>query len=188
MKSFLTAMLMLTGCGVLTPVKDSAVHHLLEPLVPDCGLTKASPAIAINRPSIPGYLDRQQLVTHTGGQLMIRSLDLWGEPLDVGISRVTASNLSRLTGSQNIQPVENFVTLDYTTLLELRISRFEPDAPSQMILEGTWKLQPVKGGEARSHFYRITVAIAADSPAMTARVAAMNQCLEQLAREITALR
>jgi uncharacterized lipoprotein YmbA len=115
---------------------------------------------------------------------MISSVDLWGEPLDTGIARVTASNLSRLTGSTNIQPVENFVTLDYATLLELKIARFEPDDSNTMILEGTWKLQPVKGGETRSHFFRISTSIISTSPQMAARVNAMNQCLEHLARQI----
>jgi uncharacterized protein len=186
MKSYLLlpGLLILTCCGVLTPVKDSAVHHVLDPLVPDRALTISSPSMAINRPSIPGYLDRQQLVTRSGGQLMISNVDLWGEPLDAAIARVTASNLSRLTGSTNIQPVENFVTLDYTTLLELRITRFEPDVSNQMILEGTWKLQPIKGGETRSHFYHITVAISPGSSPITARLDAMNRCLERLARLI----
>lgn len=185
MKSYLLlpGLLILTGCGVLTPVKDSAVHHALDPLVPDRPLTQSSPSMAINRPSIPGYLDRQQLVTRSGGQLMISNVDLWGEPLDAAIARVTASNLSRLTGSTNIQPVENFITLDYTALLELRITRFEPNVSNQMILEGTWKLQPVKGGETRSHFYHITLAISPGATP-TARVNAMNQCLERLAHQI----
>lgn len=180
----LPAALILTCCGVLTPVKDSAIHHVLDPLVPHRALTTSSPSMAINRPSIPGYLDRQQLVTRSGGQLMISHLDLWGEPLDTAIARVIASNLSRLTGSTNIQPIENFVSLDYSTLLELRINRFEPDIFDQMILEGTWKLQPVKGGETRSHFYRIPVAISPHSPPIAARVAAMNRGLELLARQI----
>jgi len=177
-------LLFLTCCGVLRPVNDSAVHHVLDPLVPDRALSAVNPSIAVNRPSIPSYLDRQQLVTRSGGQLVISDFDLWAEPLDAGIARVLAGILSRLTGSTNIQPVENFVTLDYTELLELRISRFEPDAFNQMILEGTWKLQPVTGGEAGSHSFRISVAIPRDPPSATARVEAMNRCLERLARQI----
>ena len=180
----LPGLLMLTCCGVLTPVKDSAVHHVLDPLVPERTLSTSSPSMAINRPSIPAYLDRQQLVTRSGGQLMISNVDLWGEPLDAAIARVTASNLSRLTGSTNIQPVENFVTLDYTYLLELRITRFEPDDSKQMILEGTWKRQPVTGGETRAYFYRITEEISQSPTPTTSRVDAMNRCLERLARQI----
>jgi uncharacterized protein len=184
----LTLLLLLTACSTFKPVKDSAIRHLLEPLVPDRVLTALTPAIAINRPSIPSYLDRMQLVTRKDGRLMMSQLDLWAESLDVGISRVMASNLSCLTGSMNIQPVESFTTLDYTQLLELRITQFEPDTPNQMILQGTWKLQPVTGKETSSHFFRFIVPIAITELPMTARVAAMNQALEELSRKIASRR
>lgn len=182
----LTALLILSsGCGGLTPVKDSSVHHVLDPLVPDRTLRSASPSIAINRPSIPSYLDRQQLVTRSRGELMISNTDLWAEPLNAALSRVLASNLSRLTGSMNIQPVENFTALEYTSLLEIRIAQFEPDSAGTMILQGTWKLQPVAGHETSSHFFRFEVPTELPSSA-AARVTAMNQALEQLARQIAA--
>ena len=72
--------------------------------MPDRTLALATPAMAINRPSIPSYLDRMQLVTRTEGKLVMSNLDLWAEPLDAAIARVMASNLSRLTNSTNIQP------------------------------------------------------------------------------------
>jgi uncharacterized lipoprotein YmbA len=174
----------LTACGVLQPVKDLAVHHVLEPLVPDRDLTTATPAIAVNRPSLPSYLDRLQMVTRAGGELVLSDHDLWAESLGTAISRVTASNLSRLTRSMNIQPVENFVTLDYTTLLELKIARFDPDTSNQMILQGTWKLQPVTGKETRTRYFHIIVPVPATPDTMTGRVTAMNQALELLARQI----
>ena len=175
----------LTACGTLQPVKDVAVRHVLEPLVADRALTSATPAIAISRPSIPTYLDRMQLITRSDGQLMLSKIDLWAEPLDSAISRVTASNLSRLTGSMAIRPVENFTTLDYTSLLEINITQFEPDASSQMIFQGTWKLQPVSGAETSAHFFRFILPLPPASSSMNDRVSAMNQALEQLARQIS---
>lgn len=177
-------LLLVTSCGALKPVKDLATQHLLDPLVPDRTLTATAPAIAIGRPSLPGYLDRQQLVTRSGGALMMSPLDIWAEPLDAGISRVTASNLSRLTGSMNIQPVESYTTLDYTTLLELKIARFEPDEANQLILQGTWKLQPVTGKESSTHFFQFSVPMTSALPSMKDRVIAMNLALEQLARQV----
>jgi uncharacterized protein len=182
----LSALLILSsGCGGLTPVKDISVHHVLEPLVPDRVLKASTPAIAINRPSIPSYLDRQQLVTRMEGQLMISNNDLWAEPLNSALSRVLASNLSRLTGSMNIQPVENFTALEYASLLEIRIAQFEPDSAGRMILQGTWKLQPINGHETSSHFFRFVLPTELTSSA-AARVTAMNQALEKLARQIAA--
>jgi uncharacterized protein len=177
-------LIFLPNCGVLTPVKDGGVDHILTPLVPDRTLAKQSPAIAIKRPSLPSYLDRQQLVTRSEGALMIRKLDIWAEPLDAGISRVMGSNLSRLTGSLNIQPVENFTTLDYTKLLEIRIAQFEPDTAHQMILQGTWKLESVTGRANGTRFFHITIPISPTPNSMSANVAAMDQALDQLARKI----
>ena len=177
-------LLTFTDCSVLQPVKDTAIQHVLDPLVPDRNLTATRPAMAIGRPALPGYLDCLQLVTRANGQLKVSQHDLWGEPLDTGISRVIASNLSRLTGSMNIQPVESYTTLDYTTLLELKISQFEPDTANELILQGTWKLQPVTGKETSAHFFHLHIPVPPDPSAMSARVTAMNQALEQLARQI----
>ena len=183
----LTVPLLLASCGITTPVKDTSVNHLLDPVIPNRSITGASPAIAITRPSLPSYLDRQQLVSRSGnGQLKMNSYHLWAEPLDAAFSRVTAVNLGRLTNSLNIQPVENFVTLDYQTLLEIRVSRFEPDLSNNLILECTWKLQPVAGRVASTRPFSTSVPI---SPADTAtdlsgRVAAMNEALARLARQI----
>ncbi len=179
--------LLATSCGVLSPVKDSSVFHLLDAAVPQRTVTGGAPAIALVRPSLPSYLDRQQLVSRSGdGQLQMNSYHLWSEPLDSAISRVTATNLARLKNSLNIQPIEAFVTLDYTTLLEIRISRFEPDATNTLILECTWKLQPVSGrlASTRSFSTHIPIAPTTDSKNLAPRVTAMNEALGRLAREI----
>jgi hypothetical protein len=184
--AFLT--MLLAACGVLTPVKDASVNHVLDATVPERRITGSGPAIAIARPSLPGYLDRQQLVSRGGdGQMLMNSYQLWAEPLDTGISRVTAINLGRLANSLNIQPVETFVTLDYESLLEIRISRFEPDAAGNVVLECTWKLQPVSGRVTTPRTFRAVIGTGGPQDPMgpqTARIAAMNEALARLAREI----
>jgi uncharacterized lipoprotein YmbA len=183
---FLT--ILTTGCGVLQPVKDLAVNHLLDPLVPARTITGTSPAIAISRPSLPSYLDRQQLVSRSAdGQAHLHSDHLWAEPLDAGIARVTALNLGRLVNSLNIQPVETFVALEYQHLLEIRVSRFEADAGGNVALECTWKLQPVSGKVTNPRpFSTVIPGSGAAQPAgnQNISVAAMNEALARLAREI----
>ena len=180
--------LIFASCSVLKPVEDTSISHLLDAAVPERNVTGATPAIAVSRPSLPSYLDRQQLVSRTNtGELNMNSYHLWAEPLDSGISRVTAANLSRLTNSLNIQPVENFVTLDYQSLLEIRVSRFEPDAGGQVVLACTWKLQPVAGRVAATRSF--TTSVPVPGPPVTAgpqtgRINAMNEALVRLARDI----
>jgi uncharacterized protein len=182
--------LVIASCGnVLQPVEDTSVHHLLDPVIPDRKITGTSPAVAIASPALPSYLDRSQLVSRTGtGELQMNTFHLWGESLDSGISRVTALNLGRLKNSLNIQPVKNFVTLDYQNLLEIRISRFEPDAFNRIVLDATWKLQPVEGPVSRTRSFSTVVPILGPPPSptgpQTGRIAAMNEALARLAREI----
>jgi uncharacterized lipoprotein YmbA len=192
MKSFLSVLLLpflLVSCTVLQPVEDKSVNYLLDSAVPERSITGASPAVAIASPALPGYLDRQQLVSRSGdGELLMNPNHLWGEPLDSGIARVTAANLGRLKNSLNIQPVKSFVTLDYQSLLELRITRFEPDASGNVVLECTWKLQPVNGPVATTRAFttRVPLAAAADPlGSQTGRVQAMNEALARLARQIS---
>ena len=107
------------------------------------------------------------------------------EDKSVNYARVTAANLGRLENSLNIQPVKSFVTLDYQSLLELRITRFEPDATGHVVLECTWKLQPVNGPVAPTRAFTTRVPLAADPLGLqTGRVQAMNEALARLARQI----
>jgi len=185
------ATLALSACGVLKPVEDRSLSHVLDATAPQRAITGNSPAIAVARPSLPGYIDRQQLVTRDPkGNLVLNVNQTWAEPLDDGIARVTAENLARIRNSMNIQPVRAFIAMDYTHLLEIRFTRFDADATTRTItLECTWKLQPVSGRVATSRSFRTEVAIndaqfSANSPQQS-RVAAMNQALAELAGEIS---
>jgi uncharacterized protein len=180
--------LLAASCGVLKPVKDASVNHVLDAVIAERAVTGSSPAVAIARPSLPGYLDRQQLVSRgADGRILMNSYQLWAEPLDAGISRVTAINLGRLTNSLNVQPVETFVTMDYEQLLEIRVSRFEPDASGNFVLECTWKLQPVSGHVLSPRSFRAVVTVPGTRDPLgsqTEIIAAMNEALARLAREV----
>lgn len=183
----LTATLLLAACTVFQPIHDDPIRHLLEPSINARTPTAARPAIAIARPSLPPYLERSELITRTGdGKLKIHEKDLWSEPLDAAISRVLADNLRRLTGSTNIQPVGNFITRDYTALVEIRIEHFDPDPDGSLLLECTWKVQPVEGGDASPKVFRSTVPISGTSARgdLSTRITAMNQALALLANAI----
>lgn len=177
----------LTSCKTLRPVKDTASRHLLDPSIPFRAGTSQKPAVAIARPVLPVYLDRSQLVTRDGsGALQVQENNLWSEPLDSGIARVLAANLSRLTGSTTIQPVGSFLTLDYASLVEMRIAQFDPDPSGNLVLECTWKVQPVRGGDADYRSFRTEVPVT-QNPAgkpFSGRIDAMNEALARLAREI----
>lgn len=176
---------LLSGCGALKPVKDTSATYLLDPAISERSLTGSTPAIAIGRPALPSYLDRQQVVTRVGsGELKMSDYHLWAEPLGAGIARVTSMNLGRLTGSANILPIDNYVTLDYTSLLELRVNQFESDGSGRIVLACTWKLQPVRGVPIQAKNFRTEVPFTEAGTNISPRIAAMNEALARLAREI----
>lgn len=106
--------------------------------------------------------------------------------MDDGISRVIAANLSRLTGSINILPVQQFTTLDYTHLLELGILQFKNNTVGKMVLGGAWELQHVSGEKNAENAFHILVPLPENSSDSKSRVKAMNEALLCLAHEIMA--
>jgi uncharacterized lipoprotein YmbA len=189
MKALIPTFLILlsVGCALAPPVADESVHHLLESPLAERAPTAANPAVAISPPSLPPYLERLELVTRSGdGRLVVHENHLWSEPLDAAITRVVADNLRRLTGSTNIQPAANFITRDYTELVEIRIERFDPSLDGSLVFECTWKLQPIGGGDAAPRPFRVSVPIVEGGGPMSGRVAAMNEALARLSRAIAA--
>lgn len=169
-------------------VKDDAVRYLLEASIYPSSANSSRPAVAIARPTLPPYLERSEFVTRSAtGTLEIHEKELWAEPLDKGISRVVADNLRRLTRSTNVQPSGNFITQDYSKLVEIRIERFDPLPDGTLVLECTWVAQPVGGGaSAAPRSFRTTVPVM-DSVGDTGkrgRIVAMNEALARLSKTI----
>lgn len=180
--SILSITLFLTGCTVLKPIADDPVRYLLESPLPARTPRSSAPVVAIARPSLPPYLERSELVTRTAdGRVIINEEHLWSEPLDAAISRVIAESLRRSTGSTNIQPVGSFITKDYSSIVEIRIDRFDPVSDQRLLLECTWKTQPLVGGDTSSKAFRTEVDF---DGLMPGRVKAMNVALGRLSREI----
>ena len=180
----------LGACSLLKPIADDPVRHLLEASVSARTPTAGSPSVAIARPSLPPYLERVELVTRTGdGRLEVHEKNLWSEPLDAAMARVVADNLRRLTGSTNIQPSTNFITRDYSALVEIRIERFDPLPDGTLLLECTWKVQPIPGGDASPKSFRTTVPVQTPVEGgpnkMATRITAMNEALARLSRAIS---
>lgn len=182
---FAVLVLFSSSCGTFKPVKDNASRHLLDPAIEYRPGTRSSPAVAVARPFLPVYLDRQQLVSRdAAGSVQIEDNRLWSEPLSHGVSRAVAANLARLTGSTAVMPVDDFLALEYAHLVEMRISQFEPDLQGNLVLECVWKLQPVRGGDTDFRSFRTEVPISLTVPLVNGRVTAMNEALARLSREI----
>ena len=135
---------------------------------------------------LPGYLDRPQLMVRLpDGELALRELDRWAEPLDAVLVSTLADSLVRLTGSERIVtfPTAGRVAADQR--VTGRVIRFEADAAGLAVLRVQWSirddsgrpLRPVRIGEYRAQ-------AAGDESA--ALVAALSEVLGQFAAELAA--
>jgi hypothetical protein len=99
------------------------------------------PVVAVVRVRMPDYLDRREIVSRQGANaLHVADNDQWGEPLDEGVPRVLAENLSHdLAGGRVVAardahglsvPYEYFVTLD----------SYEP-TDGVAVMRGHWQLR-----------------------------------------------
>ena len=176
---------LLAGCSLLPPVADTPVRHLLDSSAKEQDPRGSSPVVAIARPSLPPYLERSELVTRlNSGRLSIHENDLWAEPLDAAIARVIAENLRSQTGSTNIQPAGSFISKDYSSIVEIRIDRFDPSSEGVLLLECTWKIQSAEGSGDLTKAFRSEVSFNSQSDPIPNRVKAMNEALKQLSKEI----
>ena len=187
-----------SSCRILAPLPDHSERHLLEPAAPArAAAIPDGPAVAVARTQLPAYLDRTSLVLRDGeGTLAPSPLALWGEPLDIALARVTAANLRALTGNARILPAADFTALDYDTLIELRIHRFEEDRTGSLRLEASVTfvpIRPVESEKPRTTHHKITRPISFPEGAVSphrrapAVIEAMNDSLVGLAEKIAAM-
>jgi uncharacterized lipoprotein YmbA len=136
--------------------------------------------LAIDRVTIPGYLEREQVASRVGGQrLAYSTADRWAEPLDRAIERTLADDLAPLVGRHGIQLQSHGGNPTYD--LDVDVARFERIGPELVELRGRWALRAdadvVDSGETR-----LRVAMAGtDSNAM---VAALSEAIARMAAEI----
>jgi uncharacterized lipoprotein YmbA len=139
-------------------------------------------AVGIGPVSLPGYLDRVQIVTRRGAQLEVADLDRWGEPLSEGVPRALAANLAALLQSERIvvYPWPASRTVELQVVVD--VNRFDGVVGGDVLLEARWR---VLARDRKELVLRSsTVREATGEPGYLALVSAMNRSLAALSREI----
>ncbi len=167
-------------------------YYLLTPIdgaaLPDATLGEHT--VIIGPLQLPGYLDRPQLVTRLpDGQLALRELDRWAEPLDAVLTRTLADNLARLTGSQRILTFPPASRAAADLRVTGRVIRFDTDAAGTAILVVQWSVQD-GGGQvvlsARTAEFRVQAADTESATLVAALSAVLGQFAAALAVELGA--
>lgn len=149
--------------------------------------TGTSPSLGLGPIEIPAYLDRERLVyALRGNQLQLAPTANWAEPLDAGIGRVLALNLSGLLDTQNVRsfPWHPQRAPDYG----IRINVLTMDAStSEARLTTEWLVyRPASGEEVARRLSHLRRPVTADEATPAQLPGIYSELLERLSREIAA--
>ncbi|PWC52661.1 hypothetical protein TSO221_13510 [Azospirillum sp. TSO22-1] len=159
--------------------------YVLAPMEPDeVAKRGGNRSIGVQLVSLPEYLDRSEIVTHTSAnELRANRDDRWAERLPNNVTRVLAENLSTLLASDrvHVMPSRNGDRADYEVHVD--IDRFERAASGQSVLDARWT---ISDGATQKVLVRDETRLAnrARDQGYPALVAAMNDNLTVLSHEI----
>ena len=189
----LAASIGLAGCAVTdttqyyTLRRAAAAESAKSKAIPRSGAAgTGAVGIGVGPVTMPGYLDRRQIVTRTGaGQVEISIFHRWAEPLEDGIARVLAEEVGVRV------PTERIVTFPWRGAaaraiqyqVSVEVLRFDGRPGRDVTLDTRWQILGRHGDELA--FRRSTVTEAA-GPGYDSMVAAMACALATLGQEIAA--
>ncbi|HEY1234686.1 MAG TPA: PqiC family protein [Candidatus Binatia bacterium] len=142
-----------------------------------------TPFLGIGPIKIPGYLDREQVVTRVSqNRLAIAESDRWAEPLEENFSRVLSENLSILLQTDRIAiyPWERSQRPTYQ--VQLDVLRFEPKQEGAVELWARWAILDDARKILISKESHLTQP--AKNKSTEASVAAMSESVAELSREM----
>jgi uncharacterized lipoprotein YmbA len=181
--------LSLVGCGTLSPRSDPSRFFTLTPLpqAEEAGTKGAgNPAgisLGIGPVTLPGYLDRQEIVTRVAqNRIDLSENDRWAEPLAENFTRALAQNLSSLLQTDRLvfYPWELNRKPNYQ--VEIEVLRFESNASGDAQLSARWAVLDVNKKNSQSKESRL--ARPAKGKSTEAAIAALSEALGDFSREI----
>jgi uncharacterized lipoprotein YmbA len=187
---FLLANFMLAGCGTFSPRPDPSKFYTLTAIAqPGATVTKESSnpggvSLGIGPIKLPGYLDRQEIVTRVSqNRFDVSENDRWAEPLETNFTRVLSQNLAVLLNTDQLVSYPWEMNRRPAYQVEVEVLHFETNAGGDVQLSARWTvLDPNKKIRLKSGETVLTRQPAAKST--DASVAALSETLGDLSRAI----
>jgi uncharacterized lipoprotein YmbA len=187
----------LPACSLLSPKSDPSQFYVLSSLTGDSAPAKLTSnsglAILVGPASVPGYLDRNQIVTALPhNELKVDEFHLWGDSIQTGMTRVLADNISHLLDSPAVVPYPQVNLTGYDYRISLIVRHFEKNPAGQVKLVTAYTIEgPPASGIDRAVFSRsITVPLPSLDPEAplnsqyTAIAGAMSKALGELSTSV----
>jgi hypothetical protein len=182
--------LLLAGCGSFSAQPDPSRFFTLSVLSQaeeSAGTRPAtSPGISlgIGPVSLPGYLDRQEIVTRVAqNQVNLAENDRWAEPLEENFTRVLSQNVAAILRAERINAYPWPIDKKPIYQVDVEVLRFEATTAQQAQLSARWAVRNT--GKKDSINYRETrLSRPAKARSTEAAVAALSEVLGDFSREI----
>jgi uncharacterized protein len=178
----------LAGTCVLAACQSSPPTHYfalteIAPTAPR-GTVAAQVPIRVERVTIPGELDRLEIVRRgASNQVQIAAFDRWAAPLEDMIRRVMAQDLAARLAPGTIANVNEPSAAEPRNHLYVGVQEFAGDEQGAVRLHAAWLLQTSNAASTRGiEEIRVT----ADNATADALAAAMSRALAAFADRIAA--
>jgi uncharacterized lipoprotein YmbA len=141
-------------------------------------------SVGVGPVSIPGYLDRSQIVTTTGSNsITIHEYQRWGNSFKAQVEETLAENISILlqTPQVTVFPWERALRPKYQVFLTIR--KFEGEATGNVTLDAIWQIANVRTDKSLlTRRFMQSFPVAGNS--MSAYVQTQSNALDALSKEI----
>ena len=142
-------------------------------------------ALGIGPIKLPGYLDRQQMVTRISqNRFAVAENDRWAEPLDENFSRVLSQNLSILLQTDKIVSYPWVRSQQPTYQVQVEVLRFEPNAEQVVELWARWSI--IDNTKKTVSVKETYLTQPTRDKSTEASVASMSELVSDLSKEIAA--
>ncbi len=178
---FSLALLGSAGCGP----SASARFYTLTSTASAQGVPATGSAIAVGPVSVPGYVDRPQFVVQVApNRVGLDEFNRWAAPLDEGIARVVAGDLTVLLGATNVVtfPLPPGFLPAYQVTID--VQRFESTPGKGVVIDAVWVVRRSAGGNPRMG--RTVASDTVEGEGFDALAAAHSRALAKVSGDIAA--
>ncbi|TAN50732.1 MAG: membrane integrity-associated transporter subunit PqiC [Methylococcaceae bacterium] len=173
------------GCGSSPKPQYYTLQAPPPPTLHSSIAGTAQPEIVIAPITLPEAVDRTQWVMRTGDNtLEISDAHRWAEPLQSGIARVLAANLSQLLDTPSVTAFGAHAATDQAIRVNVEITAFESSPGQDATIAALWTIK--RPGNNQPLSGRSVARETPDDNGYPAMAAAYSRALTQISREIAA--
>ncbi|MCB9899649.1 MAG: membrane integrity-associated transporter subunit PqiC [Planctomycetes bacterium] len=143
--------------------------------------------VIVEEVEVPALVDRPQLVSQLDAhELSVDDYARWGESLSAMLTRVLVDDLARLFGSARVAARHGSSTVSDSSLVRVVVSRLDARPGRQVLLEA--RVSVVTWWDTKTpHLLPFSLAVPWSDARPEGMVAAVQQAVDELARQVAAL-